>query len=173
VFSRSSSVGVERRRWHVDCAIIAVDGKESTTGQKNLVNLVAQAPEQPRVQTLARFVFYMTSLVAVPGLLASLYVGQILISLFNGQPGTIEAIFLLALPVLGWWLYWTYWLETRNKNRWGKLTWLVSALINSVPLMAFILEPSSFNTPLSWFVVLWGTVMAVASGWVRVLRVRP
>jgi hypothetical protein len=79
---------------------------------------------------------------------------------------------LLALPVLGWWLYWTYWLETRNKNRWGKLTWLVSALINSVPLVALMLEPSSFNTPLSWFVVLWGTVMAVSSGWVWVLRVR-
>ncbi len=118
----------------------------------------------------------MTSIVAVPGVFASLYVlGIAATTVFSGEHLEGDAnsfFFVLLLPVLGWWLYWTYWLETQNKNRWGKLTWLISALTNGVPVVALVLEPSSIHSPFVWVALLWGTVVAVISGWVWVLLFR-
>ncbi len=104
---------------------------------------VSSSPEHVQIKRLTKIAFILSSVAAVPGLIASLYPAYYLfISIVRGPDGnnwTVPLV-LVAIAVVGWWLYW---LELRQKNNHGKITWLVSALFNSV--LAILLTGTLFS----------------------------
>lgn len=100
-----------------------------------LIHQEVLSPKQVQIKKLTKIALIMSSVAALPGLIASAYPAYYLfISIVQGPDGnnwTVPLV-LVGLAIVGWWLYWTYWLEYGQKNKHGKVTWLVSALFNSI-----------------------------------------
>jgi hypothetical protein len=141
--------------------------------------------EHVQIRRLARVALVLSSIAALPGLLASLYpLYYLFISMLEGPDGNnwVTPLGLVGISLTGWWLYWTYWREMNNKNRQGKISWLVSALFNGGLLsyqIFYVIRIRLYenaSTTVNWFgyggILVWVLVMTVVSLWVWVLKMR-
>jgi hypothetical protein len=142
-------------------------------------------PEHVQVRKWARVALILSSIAAVPGFLYSLYpIYLLFISVVEGPDGGnwTTLLTLLGIMLTGWWLYWTYWQEVKRRNRYGKMSWLVSALFNGGLVSYYILTAvqslmnGNVAVTINWFIfagmTLWVLVMTVISLWVWVLKIR-
>jgi hypothetical protein len=137
-----------------------------------------------QIQRLTHIALILSSLAAFPGFLGSLYLLFIAANELSPETRTLNAnnwltfAPLMFAMVAGWWLYYTYWLELHGANRFGKVSWLVSALVNiglgiyPVTTLYFMDDPF----PADWlghgFLLVWFLTMTVISGCVWLLRLR-
>jgi hypothetical protein len=149
---------------------------------QNIRNSSAK-PEQ--LKKWARVALVLSSIAAVPGFIYSLYpVYYLFISITEGPDGGDWTTLLMmnGLMIAGWWLYWTYWQELKDRNRYGKLSWLVSALFNGGLASYYILlvvrsfQNENAATAINWFIfggmMTWVLVMTIVSLWVWILKMR-
>jgi hypothetical protein len=141
------------------------------------MNIVIGEKVRPgaQVKSLTKLALILSSIAAIPGLVASLYPAYYLfISLVEGPDGGnwLTPLALIGSAAVGWWLYWTYWLEFRQKNKHGKITWLVSALFNSVGVILLtgtLFSPSMTSIRQYIFVVI--CILFLATMMVLSLRI--
>jgi hypothetical protein len=138
--------------------------------------------ERVQIKRLSRFALGLTTIAAVPGFLAGWYPIVILLTWIvrqvTGKGSTVDnnwATFLLLsiAIVIGWWLYWTYWLELEGNNRYGKVSWLLSALLNAGGAVFAVSSLVASNTVgLSVVILFWCSIMTVLSVWIWILRAK-
>jgi hypothetical protein len=129
-----------------------------------------------QIQSLTRIALLLSSLAAIPGFFGSLY---LIAMIYPDSESNFTLSFWLTFGpltfamVAGWWLYYTYWLELNGKNRFGKVSWFVSALVNALlaayPLKELLLAENLLPNSL---LLLWLLVMIIISSWVWVLKLR-
>jgi hypothetical protein len=140
---------------------------------------VTPSSKRVRIQGLSHIVLFLSALAAIPGFFGSLYCVVVVVDAFdlmNTERVSVTWPWLLAwlLPVVtGWWLLYTYWLELNNYNRFGRISWLVSAGLN-IYLPIFyreidLLKDHWLSLGLS---LLWSLTMIVLSLWIWVLHIR-
>jgi hypothetical protein len=136
------------------------------------------------IESLTRIALMLSSLATIPGFFGSLYLLVIAANELSPETRTLNAnnwltfAPLMFAMVAGWWLYYTYWLELHGTNRFGKVSWFVSALVNIglgiYPVSTLYLMDDPF--PADWlghgFLLVWFLTMTVISGWVWLLRLR-
>lgn len=140
--------------------------------------------ERVQIQRLSGIVFALSSLAAMPGFFGSLYLLVIVASelspttrTFNARSWLTFGPFMVAM-ILGWWLYRTYWRELQGVNRFGKLSWLVSALLNAglalYPITTLYRVDEPFLADVVWygFLLLYCLTMTVLSVWVWIFQLR-
>lgn len=139
---------------------------------------ITSSPKRARIQGLSHIALSLSALAAIPGFFGSLYGVILCIDAFSSlatRPiaDTWLGLLLWIVPmVTGWWLLYTYWLELNNRNRLGKVSWLVSACLNLyLPLFYRDLDLLKDDWSLG-FSLLWSLAMIVLSLWIWVLRIR-
>jgi hypothetical protein len=135
-------------------------------------------PQYIQIKRLARVAFVLTSLAVIPGFFGSLYLLVIAVNELSPKTSTFNPNdWLMFGPLMfamvgGWWLYYTYWLELQGVNRFGKVSWFVSALVNTILAVYPLSNLKNDSSLLNIISLSWLLTMTIISTWAWLLRLR-
>lgn len=145
-----------------------------------LLETVNPSFERVQIQGLTRIALLLSSLAAIPGFFGSLYLFAIIANELTPSRTFTAHNWLYFGPLLvamiaGWWLYVTYWLELNSANRYGKVSWFVSAFVNAILALYPLIDlrsPEHTNTLFNIILLAWLLTMVIISARVWVLKMR-